>query len=176
MEIATLAGGCFWCIETLFKELKGVDRVVSGYTGGTKENPTYDDLHWYNTGHVEAIQITFDPSIISYEQILDVFWHSHNPTTKDRQGADVGNEYASVIFYHTQEQKQIAIESKKALDNSGVYESPAVTEIVAYTKFYPAEDHHQDFYAKNGGQPYCLYVIDPKLSKFRERYKNLLKK
>lgn len=174
-EIATLAAGCFWCVETIYKELKGVEHVISGYTGGTTENPTYNDLHRLNTGHAEAIQITFDPTIISFQQLLDVFWHTHDPTTKDRQGVDVGKEYRSAIFYHTEKQKQIAQESKKILEDSGVYDSPVVTDIVPFTKFYPAEEYHQNYFAKNGGTPYCLYVIDPKLSKFRERYKKLLK-
>lgn len=170
METAIFGGGCFWCTEALFKRLKGVISVTSGYAGGTSENPTYDDLHDKNTGHAECVQIVFDPSIISYEKLLEVFWHTHDPTTLNRQNYDVGTEYRSVIFYCNNSQKKIAEKSKKALEASGYYKNPIVTEIVAYNNFYKAENYHQDFYEKNSYSPYCSLVIDPKISKLLKEY------
>lgn len=174
-ETATLAGGCFWCLEAVFQRLKGVISVQSGYTGGKSENPSYEDVSEGGTGHVEAVQITFDPSIISFEQLLDVFWHLHDPTTKDRQGNDVGPQYRSAIFYQSEEQKKIAEHSKRELDKSKVYPADSVTEIEAYTKFYPAEKYHNDYYNKNPNQGYCRLVIDPKIQKLYKTYKPLLK-
>ncbi|OGK28206.1 peptide-methionine (S)-S-oxide reductase [Candidatus Roizmanbacteria bacterium RIFCSPHIGHO2_02_FULL_39_9] len=174
--LATFGGGCFWFTETLFKELKGVEKVVSGYAGGKTANPNYYELHENNTGHAECIQITFDPSIISYETLLEIFFLTHNPTTLNKQGYDVGTEYRSVIFYHNEEQEKSAEKIKKKIDDEKIYDNPIVTEIVPYTAFYPAEEFHQDFYKRNQDSPYCEVIINPKLSKFRERFSQLLKK
>ncbi len=169
MEIATLAGGCFWCTEAVFKRLKGVMTVIPGYTGGTTANPTYEQVCSGKTGHAEAIQITFDPKIISYERLLDVFWKLHNPTTRNQQGADTGTEYRSSIFTHNEDQKRQAMTSKEKVGLSGWYKDPIVTEIVPFTAFYPAEDYQKNYYEKNTYQPYCQIVIDPKIQKlFKE--------
>jgi peptide-methionine (S)-S-oxide reductase len=164
MEKATVAGGCFWCTEAIFRRLKGVSSVVSGYTGGTVPNPTYEQVCTGKTGHAEAIQIAFDPKIISYDTLLDVFFHLHDPTTKDRQGADVGTQYRSAVFYHSEDQKKVA-ENK--------IEPGFTTEIVPYTNFYPAEEGHQDYYSKNSYAPYCQVVIDPKINKLMSEYSEL---
>lgn len=174
-EIATFAGGCFWCTEAVFKRLKGVISVVSGYSGGTTENPTYEDVCSGKTGHAEAIQITFDPSIISYALLLDVFWATHNPTTKNQQGNDIGTQYKSVIFYHSEKQKQIAQDSKTKLEKEDRYKDPIVTEIVPFTAFYKAEGHHQNYYDRNQQYPYCQFVIDPKIQKLYKDFKDDLK-
>jgi len=174
-ETATLAGGCFWCTEAIFKRLKGVIRVTPGYTGGKFENPTYNQVASQTTGHAEAIQIIFDPKVISYEKLLEVFWHLHDPTTKNRQGADVGIAYRSAIFYHNVNQKQIAEASKKRLEKSNFYQSPVITEIVPFTKFYEAEESHQNFYEKNSYSPYCQIVIDPKIRKLLTEFKSDIK-
>lgn len=174
-EIATLAGGCFWCLEAVFQRLKGVHSVQSGYTGGKVKNPSYEDVSDGGTGHAEAVNITFDPTVISYSQLLDVFWHLHDPTTKDRQGNDVGRQYRSAIFYHTEEQKEIAEQSKHDLDESKLYPAVAVTEIEPFVQFYPAESYHKDYYNKNPNQGYCRLVIDPKIQKLYKTYKPLLK-
>lgn len=163
METATLAGGCFWCTEAIFKRLKGVHDVISGYSGGTVENPTYEQVCSGSTGHAEAVQIEFDPTIISFEKLLTIFFHLHDPTTLNRQGSDVGTQYRSVIFYHNEEQKGIA--EKLKADITG-----AVTEIAPFTNFYPAEDYHRDYYAKNSDQPYCQFVIDPKIQKLMKEF------
>ena len=165
LETATLANGCFWCTETIFKRLKGVVSIAPGYAGGTVENPSWELVCTGRTGHAESIQIEFDPNIISFAKILDIFWHTHNPTTLNRQNYDVGAEYRSVIFYCNDMQKKLAEDSKKELELSEMYKSPIVTEIVPYSNFYKAEDYHQDFYEKNSYSPYCNIVIDPKLSK-----------
>jgi len=162
METATLGGGCFWCTEAIFKRLKGVLSVVSGYSGGEMENTSYEKVSMGNTGHVEAIQIKFDPSTISYEKILEVFWATHDPTTLNRQGADVGTQYRSVIFYNSNKQKKIAEESKQP---------SFVTEIVPLDKFYKAEDYHQNFYDRNKSYPYCQIVINPKIQKLLAEFK-----
>jgi peptide-methionine (S)-S-oxide reductase len=169
-EIATLANGCFWCTEAIFQQLKGVSSVRPGYSGGTTENPTYYQVATGKTGHAESIQIEFDPQIISYQTILEVFWYTHDPTTLNRQGADAGTEYRSAIFYHTPEQKMIAEKLKSQLDQSKVYENPIVTEITPFTKFYPAEDYHLNFYNKNKGSFYCKIVIDPKIQKLLSKF------
>lgn len=176
METATLAGGCFWCTEAIFRRLKGVASVESGYTGGTKPNPTYEDVCSGKTGHAEAIQIVFDPSVISYETLLDIFWHLHDPTTLNQQGNDVGTQYRSAIFYHTAEQKHSAEESKKKAESSGMYTGKFVTEIVSFARFYKAEGNHQNYYANNSYQPYCQYVIDPKITKLYKEFPNVVKK
>jgi len=175
LEKATFGAGCFWCVEAIFKDLKGVHKVESGYAGGTVPNPTYEDVCTGKTGHAEVIQILFDPNITSFEELLRVFWHSHDPTTLNKQGADVGTQYRSVIFYHNETQKSIAEASKKRTDESKLWQDPIVTEIVPLDEFYKAEEYHQDFYEQNPGQTYCSYVIAPKLSKFRREFGNLLK-
>ncbi|OGH13906.1 MAG: peptide-methionine (S)-S-oxide reductase [Candidatus Levybacteria bacterium RIFCSPHIGHO2_01_FULL_38_26] len=170
MEKATLAGGCFWCTEAIFKRLKGVEDVIPGYAGGTRENPTYDQIHGGATGHAESIQITFDPKVISFEKLLKVFFKLHDPTTKDRQGNDVGPQYRSVIFCHDEKQKEIAEMLIKDLEDSGVYTEPIVTEVVPYTAFYPAEPEHREFYERNPNSPYCMFVIDPKITKLYKEF------
>lgn len=174
-EKATLAGGCFWCTEAIFKRLKGVINVRCGYSGGTVRNPTYEEVCTGKTGHAEAIQITFDPSIISYEKILDIFWHFHNPTTKNRQGPDEGTQYRSVIFCHNEKQKEIAEKSKEQIEKASLYKAPIVTEIVPYTSFYEAEPHQQNYYDRNTSAPYCKYIIDPKIQKLLREFKEDVK-
>lgn len=174
-ELATFGGGCFWCIEALFQQLKGVIKVTSGYSGGTSENPDYHELHYGKSGHAEVIQIEFNPSIITYTELLEIFWKIHNPTTLNQQGNDVGEEYRSIILFHSPDQQMIAENSKKKLDESGYYDKPAVTEIVPFTSFYTAEEYHQNFYNKNRNKPYCQIVIDPKVSKFRKEFASKLK-
>lgn len=174
-ETATIAGGCFWCTEAIFKRLKGVTSVLSGYAGGTIANPTYEEVSSGNTGHAETIQIKFDPSSISFEKILDIFWHTHNPTTLNQQGNDVGTQYRSVIFYHDEKQKEIAEKSKEALEKEGVYKDPIITEIIPFTNFYAAEDYHKNYFDRNSGVPYCNFVINPKIHKLLEKYRNDVK-
>lgn len=168
-EQATLAGGCFWCTEAIFKRLHGVSSVIPGYIGGTTKNPTYDQVHTGSTGHAEAVQITFSSNVISYETLLDVFFHLHDPVNLNRQGNDVGTQYRSAIFYHSEEQKNTAIAVKERLVNDGTYKT-IVTEIVPYTAFFPAEIYHQNFYEKNSYLPYCQYIIDPKIQKLLASY------
>lgn len=175
MEVATFGTGCFWCTEAIFQQLKGVESAVSGYSGGTVKNPTYKEVCTGNTGHAEVIQITFNPNIISYKDLLEVFWKTHDPTTLNRQGADVGTQYRSVIFYHNQQQKELAEEYKKKLDKAGIYNNPVVTEISEYKEFYKAEDYHQEYYNQNKSQPYCNFVITPKIEKFKKVFKDKLK-
>lgn len=175
METATLAGGCFWCIETIFEDLKGVEKVESGYTGGRTENPTYEQVCSGVTGHAEVVQITFDPSVISYEKLLEIFFHIHNPTTLNRQGADVGDQYRSEIFYHSEAQKKTAEEVILKTGSSGLWKDPIVTAISPFTIFYSAEDYHQNYYKTNPNQGYCSMVIAPKVSKFYKDYKEYLK-
>ena len=171
MELATLGSGCFWCTEAVFQQLKGVKSVKSGYAGGTTENPSYEQVCTGMTGHAEVIQVEFDPSIISYEELLEVFFETHNPTTINRQGNDVGTQYRSIILYHSDEQREIAERVKKRLDQSGKWKNPIVTEIKPFTEFYIAEDYHQDYYNQNKNQPYCRAVISPKLEKFEKIFK-----
>lgn len=175
LEIATLAGGCFWCTEAIFKRLKGVESVVSGYSGGARENPTYEQVSSEATGHAEAIQIEFDPSMISFEKILEIFFHLHDPTTMNSQGNDVGTQYRSVIFYHSPEQEQIAEKVKNKTAESGIYHDPIVTEIVPFENFYAAEDEHQDYYERNKNQGYCSYIISPKIQKLLKEYRKEVK-
>ncbi len=174
-QVATLAGGCFWCLEAIFAELNGVEKVVSGYTGGKAANPSYHEVCAGKTGHAEAVQITFNSQIISYKEILEVFFQIHDPTTLNRQGADVGTQYRSAIFYHTDEQKTIAEQTIKELDAAKVWKSTIVTEVKPFSAFYPAEDYHRDYFRQNTSQPYCQAVISPKLAKFRKHYVNKLK-
>ena len=174
-DAATLGAGCFWCVEAVFLELKGVHEVVSGYAGGTVENPSYQQICTGMTGHAEVVQITYDPGIISFAELLYVFWRTHDPTTLNRQGADVGTQYRSVIFYHDGEQKAVAENSKREIDAAGLWQNPIVTEIVPVARFYAAEEYHQDYYALNPYQPYCQIVIDPKLKKLRTELGSKLK-
>lgn len=176
-DTATLANGCFWCTEAIFEELEGVISATSGYTGGAVENPTYKQVCTGNTGHAECLQIVYDPQKISFDALLEVFWETHDPTTLNRQGNDVGTQYRSGIFYHNDEQKQKAEKYKAELNKSGAFDNPIVTEISPFTKFYPAEDYHQQYFEQNENQnPYCKIVIRPKLDKFRKVFKDKLKK
>src|SRR5579884_2558275 len=175
MELATFATGCFWCSEAIFARLKGVKSVMPGYSGGKVENPTYEQVCTGRTGHAEAVQIEFDPRIISYEKLLDVFWHTHNPTTPNRQGNDVGTQYRSAIFYHNEKQKEIAERSKREIESQGTYKAPIVTEIVPFTKFYAAEDYHRNYYDQNQDAAYCMFVIDPKINKLYKQFSQDIK-
>ncbi len=175
LEIATLGGGCFWCIEAVFDELKGVEKAVSGYSGGTKVNPTYREVCYGNTGHAEVINVYFDPKIISYEDILRVFFHVHDPTTVNRQGNDAGPQYRSAIFYHNETQQESAKKIIAEIEKSGLWSNKIVTEVTNFARFYPAEDYHQEYYKINGHEPYCSYVISPKMAKFRKEFKDRLK-
>lgn len=170
IEKATLAGGCFWCTEAIFKRLKGVTAVIPGYAASQVENPSYREVCSGKTGAAEAIQITYDPSVISYQTLLEIFWHLHDPTTLNRQGNDIGTQYRSAIYYHNGEQKHIALVSKKALENSGTYKNPVVTEIAPFTNFCVAEEYHKDYYDQNRFIPYCALVIDPKVQKLLKEY------
>lgn len=174
-EIATLGGGCFWCTEALFVELKGVDSVVSGYAGGVVPNPTYEAICTGITGHAEVIQVTFDPKKISYKELLEIFFTTHDPTTLNRQGADVGTQYRSVVYYHDETQNETAEEVIREFGTKEVWADPIVTEISPLDVFYPAEEYHNDYYAQNGQQPYCQIVITPKIVKLRKEFKKKLK-
>lgn len=174
-DVITLGAGCFWCVEAIFQELKGVHSVTSGYMGGHVKNPSYKEVCTGNTGHAEVAQIVFDPKVLPLPQLLEVFWQTHDPTTKDRQGADVGTQYRSAIFYHSPEQRETAEHYKKELDASGAFPKPIVTEITAASEFFVAENYHQDYYAQNGEQGYCQAVIRPKLEKFRTVFASRLK-
>ena len=174
-EIATLANGCFWCSEAIFKRLKGVKSVLPGYSGGLVKNPSYDQVCIGKTGHAESIQIQFDPKVIPFERILDVFWHTHDPTTLNRQGNDVGTQYRSAIFYHNERQKEIAEKSKKNLEKEALYKDSIVTEITPFNNFYDAEDYHKNYYDKNQDAPYCNFIIDPKVRKLVLKYGNDVK-
>jgi peptide-methionine (S)-S-oxide reductase len=169
-ELATLGGGCFWCLEAVFKELKGVESVVSGYAGGELENPTYEQVCGGRTGHAEVVQIAYDPAVISFRDLLDVFFTIHDPTTRDRQGADIGPQYRSIILHHSPEQKAEAERAIAELGPQGLWRSPIVTEVVPLERFYPAERYHDDYYARNPNQRYCQIVIAPKVAKFRKEH------
>lgn len=175
LQIATLGGGCFWCTEAVFLQVKGVEKVVSGYMGGKVKNPTYKEVCSGLTGHAEVIQITFDPTVVSYEEVLEIFWNTHDPTTLNRQGADEGTQYRSVVFYHSPQQKATAEAYKKQLGDARTFPNPIVTEISPAAEFYEAEDYHQNYYALNPGQGYCQYVIRPKVEKFKKQYAGKLK-
>lgn len=175
LETATLAAGCFWCVEAVFDDLRGVEDVVSGYSGGTKENPTYREVCDGTTGHAEVAQIRFDPAVISFKDVLRVFFSVHDPTTLNRQGNDVGTQYRSAIFYHSPEQKQAAEEVIREITDEGVYDAPIVTEVTPFEKFWPAEDYHQEYFANNANQPYCTAVVAPKVAKFRKKFVDKLK-
>ncbi len=174
-KTATFGSGCFWCTEAIFERVKGVNSVVSGYAGGTTINPTYEEVCTGETGHAEVVQLLYDPSIITYDELLEIFWKTHDPTTLNRQGADVGTQYRSVIFYHDEEQREKAEMYKSELDKAGIWQNPIVTEIVPFTNFFTAEKYHQNYYEMNPGQGYCTYVITPKLLKFEEVFRNKLK-
>ena len=165
MQKATFGAGCFWCVEAVFERLEGVVDVIPGYSGGHKNNPTYKEICTGMTGHAEVAQITFDPRIITFDDLLNMFWKSHDPTTRNRQGNDIGTQYRSAIFYHNNEQKTIAEESKNKVDNSNIFSNPIVTEITKLEKFWIAEDYHNNYYNNNMNQPYCKFIIKPKLDK-----------
>jgi peptide-methionine (S)-S-oxide reductase len=172
-ETATLGGGCFWCLDAAYREIEGVTHVVSGYAGGERPNPTYEQVSTGRTGHAEVVQVEFDPDVISYADVLDIFWAIHDPTTLNRQGADVGTQYRSVIFYADDDQRRVAEASRDAIQDA--WPRPVVTEIVPLQAFYPAEEYHQDYFAKNPDQGYCQLIINPKLKKLRDRYAARLK-
>jgi peptide-methionine (S)-S-oxide reductase len=175
-EIATLAGGCFWCLEAVFKDLRGVERVESGYAGGQDPDPSYRQVCAGTTGHAEVVQVTFNPQEVSFKEILEVFFTIHDPTTLNRQGADVGTQYRSAIFYHTPEQQQLAEETIARLNAEKIWNAPIVTEVAPLTKFHKAEDYHQDYFENNPSQPYCQMVVAPKVSKFRQKFLAKLKR
>jgi len=175
-ETATLGGGCFWCLEAIFKELRGVENVVSGYSGGSVPDPTYVEVSTGTTGHAEAVQITFDPGIISFRELLQIFFTFHDPTTLNRQGADVGTQYRSVIFYNTPEQRDMARKVIADLEAEKIWDAPIVTQVVQFTAFYPAEEYHQDYFMRNPHQPYCRAVIAPKVVKLRRQFLSKLNK
>jgi len=176
LDSMTLGAGCFWCVEAIFQEIQGVHKVVSGYMGGKTENPTYKEVCSGTSGHVEVARIWYDPQTVTFDQLLEVFWHSHDPTTMNRQGNDVGEQYRSVIFYHNDDQKVAAESSKAKTDSSDLWSDPIVTTIEEASAFYEAEDYHQNYYANNSSQSYCSFVIGPKIAKFRKEFKHLLKK
>jgi peptide-methionine (S)-S-oxide reductase len=176
LQTATLAGGCFWCLEAVYDEIKGVHSVESGYSGGHVDRPSYRAVCNGDTGHAEAVQIQFDPNVVSYRDLLNVFFAIHDPTTLNRQGADVGTQYRSAIFYHDEEQKKIAEDLIKELNGQDLWGRTIVTEVTPFNKFYKAEDYHQEYFAKNPYQPYCMAVVAPKVSKFRKHFLELLKK
>ena len=176
LETATLAAGCFWCVEAVFDDLVGVEDVLSGYSGGHKENPTYQEVCSETTGHAEVVQIRFDPTVISYAEILRIFFTVHDPTTPNRQGNDIGSSYRSAIFYHSEEQRNTAEEIAAEITAEEIYADPIVTEITSFDKFWSAEDYHQEYFANNPTQPYCAAVVAPKVAKFRSKFASRLKR
>lgn len=176
IEIATLGTGCFWCTEAIFQQLHGVIKVTSGYSGGHIANPTYEAVCNKTTGHAECLNIEFDKTKISFDELLEVFWESHDPTTPNQQGNDIGPQYRSIIFYHNNDQKEKAEKYKAKLNNNKVFDKPIVTEIAPFKAFYPAENYHQNYFNNNGSQPYCAYIIKPKVEKFKKVFKDKLKK
>ncbi|MGD9562891.1 MAG: peptide-methionine (S)-S-oxide reductase MsrA [Pyrinomonadaceae bacterium] len=176
METATLAAGCFWCVEAVFDDLLGVEDVVSGYSGGNKANPTYQEVCSETTGHAEVVQIKFDPATLSYADLLRVFFSVHDPTQLNRQGNDIGTSYRSAIFYHSEEQKKTAELVIEEISLEGIYDKPIVTEVAAFDKFWPAEDYHQEYFTNNPNQPYCAAVVAPKVAKFRQKFIDRLKR
>jgi len=175
LQVATFASGCFWCTEAIFQNVDGVEKVVSGYMGGKVKNPTYKEVCTGQTGHAEVIQLTYDPKKVTYDELLEIFWKTHDPTTLNRQGADAGTQYRSAIFYHNDDQKQLAEKYKKKLTEAEVFDQPIVTEITPASVFYKAEDYHQNYYNLNGDAPYCSMVIQPKVEKFKKVFKEKLK-
>jgi peptide-methionine (S)-S-oxide reductase len=176
LEVATLAGGCFWCIEAVFQEIDGVEGVIPGYAGGASLNPTYEQVSTGKSGHAEAVQVTFDPARISYREILEIFFSVHDPTTLNRQGADVGTQYRSAIFYHSNKQKTISEEVIKELNETHLWERPMITQVTPISKFYPAEDYHRDYFKKHPEQAYCQAIISPKVNKLRKQWIKHLKR
>lgn len=176
IKTAIFSAGCFWGVEYYFRKLPGVVNVTVGYTGGNVENPTYEQVSTGTTGHAESVQIEFDPTVISYNEILDIFWQIHDPTQLNRQGNDIGPQYRSVIFYHDERQKEIALKSKAELEKEKIFDKPIVTEITAFKRFYPAESYHKNYYDRNSDEPYCQLVITPKLQKFKKHFSEYLKK
>ena len=174
-EVATFGAGCFWCVEAIFSRVDGVLDIKSGYSGGNVKNPSYKEVCTGKTGHAEICKITFDPLKVSYLNLLEIYWKTHDPTTLNRQGNDVGTQYRSVIFYHNEEQKKIATEMKDQLNQEGIWNDPIVTEIVPFEAFYPAEGYHDDYYENNPNQPYCSFVITPKVEKFEKTFRDYLK-
>ena len=174
-EVATLGGGCFWCTEAVFQDLRGVERVQSGYSGGHVPNPTYEEVCGKGTGHAEVVQVTFDPAVVTFRELLEVFFTVHDPTTPNRQGADVGPQYRSALFYHSPEQKAVAEEVIRDVNERQIWGAPVVTEVAEFTEFYPAESYHDDYFRRNPYQGYCQVVIAPKVSKFRKQYLEKLK-
>jgi peptide-methionine (S)-S-oxide reductase len=170
LEVTTLAGGCFWCLEAVYLELKGVEKVVSGYANGHVRNPSYQQVCSGKTGHAEVVQITYDPAVISFRDLLDIFFTIHDPTTLNRQGADVGTQYRSAIFYHNEDQRRIAEETIRELEAAGLWEDPIVTEVTALENYYPGEDYHQNYFVRNPHQPYCQFVVAPKVGKARKKF------
>ncbi|MDF1676902.1 MAG: peptide-methionine (S)-S-oxide reductase MsrA [Vicingaceae bacterium] len=175
MDTITLAAGCFWCVEAIFQDIKGVESVVSGYANGTVKNPSYKEVCTGRTGHAEVVQLVYDPQVVSLAKILEVFFQTHDPTTLNRQGGDVGTQYRSGIFYQTEAQKEIAVDVFNQLDDAGAFVNPIVTEITELLSFYPAEDYHQDYFDLNGEQPYCSAVVRPKVEKFKKAFSDILK-
>jgi peptide-methionine (S)-S-oxide reductase len=175
LELATFGAGCFWCVEAIFQRVDGVEKVVSGYAGGHIENPTYKEVCNGTTGHAEVCQLSYDPKLVSYDELLEIFWKTHDPTTLNRQGNDVGTQYRSVVYYHNDAQKTLAEKYKKELDAAGIFNNPIVTEISPFEILYVAEDYHQNYFNENGSQPYCSFVIQPKVDKFRKVFKEKLK-
>jgi peptide-methionine (S)-S-oxide reductase len=175
LEVATLGGGCFWCLDAIYRDVQGVERVVSGYSGGHVANPTYEQVCGKRTGHAEVVQVWYEPAVISYEDILYIFWRIHDPTTLNRQGNDVGPQYRSVIFYHDEAQRAAAEKTRAETESGRVWPDPIVTEIAPFDVFYEAEEYHQDYFARNPYQPYCVYVVDPKVRKFRKSFQEKLK-
>ena len=175
MDTITLGAGCFWCVEAIFSDINGVETVVSGYANGGVKNPSYKEVCSGTTGHAEVCQLTYDPEVVSLAKILEVFWQTHDPTTLNRQGGDVGTQYRSAIFYHTEKQKEVATDLFNKLDDAGAFTDPIITEITDLVSFYPAEDYHQDYFDLNGEQPYCRAVISPKVEKFKKNFSDILK-
>ena len=175
LELATFGAGCFWCVEAIFQRVEGVEKVVSGYSGGHVKNPSYKEVCQGTTGHAEVCQLSYNPDIVSFKELLEVFWQTHDPTTLNRQGNDVGTQYRSAIFYHNDEQKKLAAEYKEKLNAAKAFNDPVVTEIVAFDNMYVAEDYHQNYFNQNGSQPYCSFVIQPKVEKFEKVFKDMLK-
>lgn len=176
LDTITLGAGCFWCVEAIFQDLNGVEKVTSGYSGGFIKNPSYKEVCQGTTGHAEVCQLVYNPKVITIPEILQVFWQTHDPTTLNRQGNDIGTQYRSAIFYHNDEQKKLAEQYKSELNKSKAFDDPIVTEITAYTNFYVAENYHQEYFKLNGEEPYCRFVIQPKVDKFRKVFKDKLKK
>ena len=175
LDTATFGAGCFWCVEAVFQRLKGVEKVISGYSGGSVKNPSYKQVCDGNTGHAEVCRIFYDPSVVSFTELLEVFWKTHDPTTLNRQGNDVGTQYRSVVFYHNEEQRKLAEHYKQELDSSGIFSGKIVTEISPAQEFFVAEDYHQNYFDENGNQPYCSFVIKPKIEKFNKIFKDKIK-